>query len=182
MKNNIGLLLAKRAHLSPGLEAVYDVATERRFDYAEANRRCNRTANALAAAGVGRGDRVGLLLMNSMEFFESFLAIAKICAICVPLNWRLVAEVENVIRSHEGVGDVGVIGQPSKKWGEAAVAVIVRADPALQAQDVLDHCHGELARFKQPVAVEFVDEIPRNPSGKILKRILREKFPGPAAE
>ena len=91
------------------------------------------------------------------------------------------AEVENVILAHDGVADVAVIGQPSAKWGESALAVVVRADPALQAQDVLDHCQGKLARFKQPVAVEFVDEIPRNPSGKILKRILREQYPGPAA-
>ena len=49
-------------------------------------------------------------------------------------------------------------------------------------QDVLDWCGGKLARFKQPRSVHFVDEIPRNPSGKILKRVLREEFPGPAPE
>jgi O-succinylbenzoate-CoA ligase len=519
VKNNIGLLLTKRAHLNPTLEAVYDVATQRRFSYAEANQRCNRTANALRDMGVVKGDRVGLLLMNSMEFFESFLAIAKLGAVCVPLNWRLVAdelefiladagvstlifgeeflqavtdlearpklrgegegashirnflqvggatapfaqdytatceaaadaepeivahdrdelyimytsgttglpkgvvhthetalwgsitvgftselrhgdryivalplfhvgaltpmtsnvhrgltslilrafdptlvwqlietervdnmlavpamlnfmlqvpehatadrsslrwimsgaapvpvalieqyaklgidihqvygmtescgpacltspedamakigstgkpffhtevrvvdddgndvapggvgevwiagphvmkeywnrpdataetlaggwlhsgdvasidadgciyiqdrkkdmiisggenvypaEVENVILTHDHVADVAVIGQPSAKWGESALAIVVRGDAALQAQDVLDHCQDKLARFKQPRAVEFVDEIPRNPSGKILKRVLREQFPGPAAE
>jgi len=516
MKNNIGLLLAKRAHLNPNLEAVYDVATERRFSFVEANRRCNQTANALTALGVRKGDRVGLLLMNSMEFFESFLAIAKVGAICVPLNWRLVpdelefilgdsgvsllifgeefldavselksrpgveictylqvsgpqagagaapfaqdygelcgqqpddepeiaacdgddlyimytsgttglpkgvvhthetalwasltvlqtseirlcdryvvalplfhvgaltpmtanvhggvsslilrafdpaavwrlvesekvtsmlavpamlnfmlqvpehesverphlrwimsgaapvpvalieryknmgieihqvygmtetcgpacltspedaiakvgstgkaffhtevrvvddagrdvppgtpgeiwiagphmmkeywkrpdataetlvdgwvksgdvatmdkdgcvyiqdrkkdmiisggenvypAEVENAILSHEGVADVAVIGLPSAKWGESPLAIVVRAGESTTAQDILDHCQGKLARFKQPRAVEFVDEIPRNPSGKILKRVLRDRYPGPAAE
>ena len=75
------------------------------------------------------------------------------------------AEVENVILAHDGVADVAVLGQPSAKWGESSLAIVVRADPALQEQDVLDHCQGKLARFKQPAAVEFVDEIPRNPSG-----------------
>ena len=47
---------------------------------------------------------------------------------------------------------------------------------------MLAHCDGKLARFKQPRGVEFIDEIPRNPTGKVLKRLLRERFPGPAAE
>ena len=90
------------------------------------------------------------------------------------------AEVENVILELEGVADVAVIGMPSEKWGESGLAIVVRGDEGLDAQSILDHCQGKLARFKQPVAVEFVDEIPRNPSGKILKRLLRERFPGPA--
>jgi acyl-CoA synthetase (AMP-forming)/AMP-acid ligase II len=92
------------------------------------------------------------------------------------------AEVENVILQHPGVGDVAVIGQPSEKWGESGFAVVVRKDPALDAAAVLAHCQGRLARFKQPRGVAFVDAIPRNPSGKALKRILREQFPGPAPD
>jgi acyl-CoA synthetase (AMP-forming)/AMP-acid ligase II len=92
------------------------------------------------------------------------------------------AEIENVILAHPGVREVAVIGQPSDKWGESPLAVVVRSDPGLAAQDVRAHCDGKLARFKQPRAVEFVDEIPRNPTGKVLKRLLRERFPGPAAE
>ena len=86
MKNNIGLLLQKRAHLDPELEAVYEVEKDRRFTYREVNERCNQTANALLDQGVRAGDRVGLLLMNGIEFFESFFAIAKLGAVCVPLN------------------------------------------------------------------------------------------------
>lgn len=106
MKHNIGLLLAKRAALNPTLESVVDVATERRFNYAEANERCNRTANGLRALGVEKGDRVALLLMNSMEFFESFLAVAKIGAICVPLNWRLVPNELEFILEDSGASVV----------------------------------------------------------------------------
>ncbi len=92
------------------------------------------------------------------------------------------AEIENVILSHPGVREVAVIGQESAKWGESPLAVVVPADPSLTAEAVLAHCDGKLARFKLPRGVEFIDEIPRNPTGKVLKRLLRERFPGPAAE
>ena len=92
------------------------------------------------------------------------------------------AEVENIISSHPGVGDVAVIGQPSKRWGESPFAVVVKRDHDLTEADILQHCDGKLARFKQPKGAVFIEEIPRNPTGKPLKRILREQFPGPAGE
>jgi O-succinylbenzoate-CoA ligase len=92
------------------------------------------------------------------------------------------AEIENVILGNPKVGEVAVIGQPSAKWGESAFAVVVRKDASLTEREVLDWCQGKLARFKQPRAVGFIDVIPRNPSGKVLKRLLREQFPGPAPE
>ncbi len=92
------------------------------------------------------------------------------------------AEVESVLARHPDIVEAAVIGQESAKWGESAVAIVVRSDEELSAADVLDFCKDKLARFKQPVLVHFVDEVPRNPSGKILKRILREQFPGPAPQ
>jgi len=92
------------------------------------------------------------------------------------------AELENVITSHPGVADVAVIGQDSGRWGESPFAVVVRADESLTEADVLKHCDGKLARFKQPKSVGFIEEIPRNPTGKPLKRVLRDQFPGPAPE
>ena len=92
MRNNVGLFLAKRALLSPHLEGFVDADTGRRFTFAEWNRRANRTAHALLRLGVSKGHRVALLQMNSIEYMESFFAIAKIGAICVPLNWRLTPE------------------------------------------------------------------------------------------
>jgi acyl-CoA synthetase (AMP-forming)/AMP-acid ligase II len=59
---------------------------------------------------------------------------------------------------------------------------VVKSDASLSEQDVLDHCQGKLARFKQPVRVYFADEIPRNPSGKILKRLLRDEYAEAAPE
>jgi acyl-CoA synthetase (AMP-forming)/AMP-acid ligase II len=89
------------------------------------------------------------------------------------------AEVESVLMSHPKVVEAAVIGLPSEKWGESPLAIVVRSDDALTAAEVLEFCHGKLAGYKRPQAVEFVHEIPRNPSGKILKRVLREQFPGP---
>jgi acyl-CoA synthetase (AMP-forming)/AMP-acid ligase II len=80
------------------------------------------------------------------------------------------------------VGEVAVIGQPSARWGESPFAVVVRKDPSLTEQEVLDWCVGRMARFKLPRGAAFIDVIPRNPSGKVLKRMLREQFPGPAPQ
>jgi acyl-CoA synthetase (AMP-forming)/AMP-acid ligase II len=91
------------------------------------------------------------------------------------------AEVENLILSHPRVVEVAVIGQPSKKWGESPFAVIVKNDDTLLEEDILSFCDEKLARFKLPKGVAFIDVIPRNANGKVLKRLLREQFPGPAA-
>ena len=86
------------------------------------------------------------------------------------------AEIENVILSMDGVNEVAVIGLPSEKWGESPLAIVVKGDEDLTAEDVLAYTDGKLARFKQPKGVEFTDVIPRNPTGKVLKRVLRDQF------
>ncbi len=90
------------------------------------------------------------------------------------------AEIENVLQAHPGISEAGVIGQASERWGESPFVVAVRTDPALTEAEVIEFCRGKLAGYKQPKGVAFVDVLPRNPSGKILKRLLREQFPGPA--
>ena len=90
------------------------------------------------------------------------------------------AEVENVILGHPDVAEVAVIGQPSERWGESPFAIVVRKSDALLETDILQHCDGKLARFKLPKGAAFIDIIPRNANGKVLKRVLREQFPGPA--
>ncbi len=97
------------------------------------------------------------------------------------------AEVEDVLGGHAGVREVGVIGQPSPRWGESVCAVIVRGDDwkgddELLVQELRTLVQSRLARFKQPKSYVFMSALPRNPSGKILKRMLREQFPGPASE
>ena len=92
------------------------------------------------------------------------------------------AEIENILLLHPDIADAAVIGQASEKWGESPMAIIVSKNPDLSEEQVLAHCEGKLARFKLPKGAAFVDEIPRNPSGKILKRVLREQYPQQAPE
>jgi acyl-CoA synthetase (AMP-forming)/AMP-acid ligase II len=86
------------------------------------------------------------------------------------------AEIEDVLLSHPGIADAAVVGMPSVKWGESPLAVVVRDDPDLDEAAVLAHCSGKLARFKLPKRAVFTDVIPRTPTGKALKRQLREQF------
>lgn len=91
MKTNIGLLLTKRAQICPNREAFVEFERNRRFTFTELNDRTNRVANALLKKGICPGDRVASLLKNSIEFVETYFAAAKIGAVMVPVNWRLVA-------------------------------------------------------------------------------------------
>ncbi len=85
------------------------------------------------------------------------------------------AEVEAVIFQLPEVGEVAVIGVPDEKWGEVGRAVVVpREGCSIEAAAVINHCRSNLARFKVPHSVVFVDEIPHNATGKVLKRELRE--------
>jgi acyl-CoA synthetase (AMP-forming)/AMP-acid ligase II len=87
------------------------------------------------------------------------------------------AEVENMLLGHPALADAAVIGLPSPKWGEVPLAVVVpKKGASLTDAELLAWCKGRLAGFKLPKAAVIVAEIPRNPSGKILKRILRDQF------
>ncbi|MGH9400146.1 MAG: AMP-binding enzyme, partial [Thermoanaerobaculia bacterium] len=87
------------------------------------------------------------------------------------------AEVEAVLHEMPEIADVGVVGLPDERWGERVVAVVVRAPgAALTAADVAAFADGKLARYKIPRQIEFVDALPRNAQGKILKRVLRDQL------
>lgn len=87
------------------------------------------------------------------------------------------AEVENVLMSHPAIADVAVIGIPHERWGETALAVVVKAPGSeVTEQEIIDFSQSQLAKFKCPTQVAWADALPRNPSGKILKRELREPY------
>jgi long-chain acyl-CoA synthetase len=83
-------------------------------------------------------------------------------------------EIEEVIARLDGVSEVGVIGVPDEKTGESVKAFIVSTDPNLTAEQVITHCEGSLTNYKRPKHVEFTEEIPMTPVGKVLRRNLRQ--------
>ena len=87
------------------------------------------------------------------------------------------AEVENVLYAHPEVLEAAVIGVPSDRWGETVKAVVVRRPGAtLDEASLIAFARGRLAHYKCPTTVDFADELPRNASGKVLKKVLREPF------
>jgi fatty-acyl-CoA synthase len=86
-------------------------------------------------------------------------------------------EVEDALYTHPAVAEVAVIATPHPRWIEAITAIVVTREPATE-DELLAHAREHLAPFKLPKAVHFVDALPKNPSGKLLKRELRERFGG----
>ena len=87
------------------------------------------------------------------------------------------AEVESALAGHDKIADVAVIGVPDDKWGETVKAVIVTAPGTdMSTDEVIAYARQQIAGYKIPRSVDFLDELPRNPSGKILKRELREPY------
>jgi len=86
------------------------------------------------------------------------------------------AEVEEALYKHESILEAAVICVPDEEWGESVKAyVVLKQGKSLTEGEVIQHCKDHLASYKKPKYVEFLDELPRNPSGKILKRVLRDE-------
>jgi acyl-CoA synthetase (AMP-forming)/AMP-acid ligase II len=85
------------------------------------------------------------------------------------------SEVERVLYEHEAVVEAAVVGRPDDRWGEVPVAYVVVNSATTTPEELIDHCRGQLAKFKVPKDVTLIEALPRNPSGKVLKRELRTR-------
>lgn len=86
-------------------------------------------------------------------------------------------EVENALAKHDAIADVAVIGVPDEKFGEALLAfAVLNKDSSLDLNEMVEFCRDKIAGYKIPRQLQIVDELPRNPSGKILKKILRQPY------
>ena len=89
---------------------------------------------------------------------------------------RVTLSVRAIASEYDGIADVAVIGVPSEQWGETVKALIVRADPDLSEEAAIAYARTQLAGYKIPRSVDWVDTLPRNPSGKVLKVELRKPY------
>ncbi len=87
------------------------------------------------------------------------------------------AEVEGVLQTHPAVDEVAVLGLKNEEWGQVvAAAVVLRAGASVSPDELGEHCRARLATFKKPEVVQIIDELPRNPLGKILRNELRKQL------
>ena len=86
-------------------------------------------------------------------------------------------EVEAALFAHPDVVDAAVIGVPDEKYGEVVKACIVKKEGSnVTETDLISFCKDRIASYKKPQSVDFIDEVPRNASGKVLKKVLREPY------
>lgn len=135
-------------------------------------RRADATAETLVEGWIHTGD-AGRLDENGYLFIQD-----RIKEMIIRAGENIYpAEVENAISAHPKVHDVAVIGVPDERWGEAVHAfVALRSGAVVGPREIRTFLRGRLADFKVPTRYEFVDKVPRNPSGKILRRTLRDRF------
>ncbi|MBM3176261.1 MAG: hypothetical protein FJZ93_11215, partial [Chloroflexi bacterium] len=85
--------------------------------------------------------------------------------------------VEDVLHSYPKVDEAAVIGVPDPEWGQQPRAIVVlKQGQAATAEEIMEYCREKLASFKRPRSVVFVDALPRNPMGKVLRKALREQY------
>jgi acyl-CoA synthetase (AMP-forming)/AMP-acid ligase II len=88
-------------------------------------------------------------------------------------------EIEAVLQAHPAVEEAAVIGAPDEEWGQKVVAfVVLRPNMMVSSAELSEFCRQHLANFKKPERIRFVDELPKNPLGKLLRKELRTQYLG----
>ncbi|HEU4852058.1 MAG TPA: AMP-binding protein [Telluria sp.] len=130
------------------------------------------TATALTLDGWLRTGDIGVMDANGY-----LRVIDRIKDLIVVSGFKVVPnEVEDVAMMHPGVMEVAAIGTPDERSGEAVTLVVLRKDPALSAQELIDHCRKYLTGYKAPKDVRFRDQpLPKSNIGKILRRVVRDE-------
>lgn len=135
-------------------------------------RRPEETASTMPGGWIHTGDIARL----DQDGYVYIVDRAKDMIISAGMNVYSV-EVENALMEHPGVREACVIGRPDDKWGEAVSAFVVLGEGvSLEADELIQFCRQRLAAYSRPKAIEFVDEIPKTPYGKMDKKALRQRY------
>ncbi|TQK06700.1 long-chain fatty acid--CoA ligase [Herbaspirillum sp. SJZ107] len=133
--------------------------------------RPDETAKVMTADGYFRSGDIGIMDDNGyVKIVDRKKDMILVSGFNVYPN-----ELEEVIMAHPGVLECAVVGVPDEHSGEAVKVFVVRKDPALDAEQLMDYCKQEFTGYKKPKYIEFRDELPKTNVGKILRRALREE-------
>ena len=151
---------------------VYMLLGQADFEYKDAGQktRDNRIGNYFTVGDVGELDEDGYLFLRDRKTDMIISGGANIYP----------AEIEAELIQHPKVADVAVFGIPNDDWGEEIKAVIQPIDGQASSnelsKEIFDWCSGRLAKMKTPRSIDFLDELPRDPNGKLYKRKLRDPY------
>jgi acyl-CoA synthetase (AMP-forming)/AMP-acid ligase II len=132
----------------------------------------------LVNEGLQIGDRVAILAKNRLEYIYFYYIDDRLTDMIVSGGENVYPHrVEEVLFQRPAIADAAVIGVPDAQWGETVKAiVVVRPGMTVTAEELIAFCRGQLGGFERPRSIDFVAELPRNPSGKVLKWVLREPY------
>ncbi len=157
------------------------------LSYAELDRQSNKIAQLFRARGLRPGDHIAVLMENRPEFFPVVWAAQRSGLFYTPVNWHLPGgvnvyprEIADALALHPAVADIVVFGIPDEEMGQRVHAVVQPAVPGTGTpelgEELIAFCRVRIAHYKAPRSVSFEDELPRLPTGKMLRRLLMDRY------